>query len=97
MSKTATFQFQINPDVRKRAESVYAECGLTLTDAINIFIQQSIDVEGLPFSVAEKSKFGRFERAVARLMSEIDAGETSAASRGWIDESDIAKEFGGST
>lgn len=55
--------------VSKRAESVYAECGLTF----------------------------RFERAVARLMSEIDAGDPSAASRGWIDESDIAKEFGGST
>ena len=47
--KTSTFQFRINPKIRKRVEMVYAGCGLTLTEAINIFIQQSINVDGLPF------------------------------------------------
>ena len=54
--KTSTFQFRINPEIRKRAEMVYAECGLTLTEAINIFIQQSLNVEGLPFLVTSKPK-----------------------------------------
>ena len=54
--KTSTFQFRINPEIRKRVEMVYAECGLTLTEAINIFIQQSLNVEGLPFLVTSKPK-----------------------------------------
>ena len=54
--KTSTFQFRINPNIRKRAELVYAGCGLTLTEAINIFIQQSLNVEGLPFLVTSKPK-----------------------------------------
>ena len=54
--KTSTFQFRINPQIRKRVEMVYAGCGLTLTEAINIFIQQSLNVEGLPFLVTSKSK-----------------------------------------
>jgi len=54
--KTSTFQFRINPEIRKRVEMVYAGCGLTLTEAINIFIQQSINVDGLPFLVTRRSK-----------------------------------------
>ena len=78
MPKTATFQFRINPKVREQAEAVYAGCGLTLTDAINIFIQQSINVDGLPFVVTRKSKAAKHEQAVNRLMAEIAAGEESA-------------------
>ena len=86
--KTSTFQFRINPKVRERAEEVYAGCGLTLTDAINIFIQQSINVDGLPFVVTRKSKAAKFEQAVNRLMAEIAVGEESAEKNGWIGESD---------
>jgi len=92
--KTSTFQFRINPAVRKRAEAVYAGCGLTLTDAINIFIQQSINVDGLPFVVTRKSNAAKFEQAVNRLMAEIAIGEESAGKDGWIDEDDVLSEFG---
>lgn len=95
MPKTSTFQFRINPKVRERAEAVYAGCGLTLTDAINIFIQQSINVDGLPFVVTRKSRAAKYEQSVMRLMSEIAAGEASAETEGWIDESDILAEFRG--
>ena len=92
--KTSTFQFRINPAVRKRVEAVYAGCGLTLTDAINIFIQQSINVDGLPFVVTRKSNAAKFEQAVNRLMAEIAVGEESAGKDGWIDEDDVLSEFG---
>ena len=95
LTKTSTFQFRINPKVREQAEAVYAGCGLTLTDAINIFIQQSINVDGLPFVVTRRSKAAKYEQAVTRLMSEIAAGEAAATDERWIDESDILSEFGG--
>jgi DNA-damage-inducible protein J len=92
--RTATFQMRINPQIRKRAESVYADCGLTLTEAINLFIQQSLNVEGLPFVVTPRSKAAKLEQAVGRLMSEINLGATSAERDGWVDESAILSEFG---
>ncbi len=92
--KTATFQFRINPEIREQAETIYAECGLSLTDAINIFIQQSINVEGLPFVVMPKSKAAKFEQAVNRLMAEINVGAASAVRDGWVDEADVMSEFG---
>lgn len=92
--KTATFQFRINPGIRKRVEAVYANCGLTFTDAINIFIQQSLNVEGLPFVVTPRSKAAKFEQAVARLMSELNIGTASAAKGGWVEEDEVMSEFG---
>lgn len=92
--KTATFQMRINPAIRKQAETVYAGCGLTLTDAINIFIQQCINMDGLPFVVTGKSKAARREAAIDRLMSEIGVGEESARRGGWIEEADVMAEFG---
>ena len=94
MPKTATFQFRINPAIREKVESIYAGCGMTLTDAINIFIQQSINVDGLPFVVTQKSKAARFGQSVARLMAEIAVGEESAKREGWIDASEVEAEFG---
>ena len=43
--KTSTFQMRINPEIKAQVEGIYAQCGMTLTDAINAFIQQSINVE----------------------------------------------------
>ena len=42
--KNGTFQMRINPDIKEQVERIYANCGMTLTDAINTFLQQSINV-----------------------------------------------------
>ena len=41
--KTGTFQMRINPEIKKQVESIYAKCGMTLTDAVNAFFQQSLN------------------------------------------------------
>ena len=41
--KTTTFQMRMNPEIKQRAEQLYASYGLNLTDAINIFIQQTLN------------------------------------------------------
>ena len=41
--KTSNFQMRINPEVKQCVESICAKQGLTFTDAVNIFIQQSLN------------------------------------------------------
>lgn len=95
MPKTSTFQMRINPDVKERVENIYARCGMTLTDAINIFIQQSINAEGMPLIVTQNSKEAIKEQAIAILMSELKKGKSSVKSENdWISEDDILSEFG---
>ena len=47
--KTDMFRIRVNPDVRKQLEAIYEQNGLTLTDAVNVFFQQSLRAGGFPF------------------------------------------------
>ena len=93
--KTATFQMRINPAVKRSAEQVFAECGLTMTDAINIFLQQSINVGGLPFIVTSETRATLREQAIGRLLAEVQAGRDSVKSESdWISEAEMRRHFG---
>ena len=83
--KTSTFQMRINPEIKAQVEGIYAQCGMTLTDAIN--------VEGMPFLVTANSKQALREQAISQLMIELDKGEKAPADDS-ISEEDILKEFG---
>ena len=82
--KTATFQMRINPDVKQRAEKLYASYGLTLTDAVNIFIQQSLNTNGLPFLLSPENDAYLKGKAIERLMSEVEKGWKSVETEDWI-------------
>lgn len=93
--KTGTFQMRINPDVRKQVESVYAQYGLSLTDAINIFIQQSLNAEGLPFLLSPENAEYMRSKAVSRLMAEVQRGWDSVQSESdWVSEEDAYRLLG---
>ena len=92
--KDSTFQVRINSEIKKQVEEIYARTGMTLTDAFNIFIQQTINVEGLPFLVTQNSKEALREQAVALLMMDLKRAEERADKEGWIDADDLEKELG---
>lgn len=66
--KTTTFQVRMNPEIKTEVESIYARCGITLTDAFNLFIQQTLNAEGLPFLVTPNSKQLLREQAITKLV-----------------------------
>ena len=93
--KSGTFQMRINPEVRREAESVYAQYGLTLTDAINIFIQQSLNANGLPFLLSPENESFMKAKAANRLMAELQRGLDSVQSESdWVDEADAYRMLG---
>lgn len=92
--KTATFQMRINPEVKQRVEAIYARQGLTFTDAVNIFIQQSLNMEGLPFLVSPENEAYMKDKAMRRLMAEVQQGWDSAEKDGWVSEEDAYRLLG---
>ena len=92
--KDSTFQVRINSEIKKTVEEIYARTGMTLTDAFNTFIQQTINVEGLPFLVTQNSKEALREQAVALLMMDLKRAEERADKEGWIDADDLERELG---
>ena len=89
--KTDMFRFRINPEIRKQVEDVYAKNGLTFTQAINIFIQQSLNAGGFPFQVSEENAEFVKAKAMERLMKELEVGKNSGP---LIDEDEACRMLG---
>ncbi len=53
MTKTANINMRTEPETKNQAEELFSSLGMTLTEAINIFLHQSIMVGGLPFAVRQ--------------------------------------------
>ena len=77
-AKTDMVRIRINPVLRKQLEDVYGKNGLTLTDAVNVFFQQSLNAGGFPFEVNENNAEIIKAKAMARLMKELKAAQEDA-------------------
>ena len=91
--KTTTFQMRMNPEIKQRAEQLYASYGLNLTDAINIFIQQSLKTHGLPFLLSPENEEYMKTKALKRLMAELEASWDSAEQNGWVSENEARRRL----
>lgn len=58
MAKTDTLHIRVKPDVKKRAEETLSDLGLSITEAVNVFLNQVILQEGIPFKI-EKPKYNK--------------------------------------
>ena len=86
MTRTAEVKTRTTAQIKADAAAVYARWGISLSDAINIFLAKSIEVGGLPFDMRpETPTFDGLERCayrpsvdangVARLPGDWDDGE----------------------
>lgn len=50
-TKTANVSFRIDADVKNQADSLFAELGLNMTTAFNIFLRQAVREGAIPFNV----------------------------------------------
>lgn len=77
MPKTANINLRIEPDIKAKADAVYASLGLSVTDAINVFLRASIMEGGFPFQPRQP----RYNRETLQAMQEardIMAGKVEA-------------------
>ena len=51
MAKTAKLNIRIDPGTKEAAEKLFANFGITVSDAVNMFLRQSLLTGGLPFLV----------------------------------------------
>ena len=53
MAKTANINLRIEPSTKAKAEALFSSFGITVTDAINIFLNTSIMEGGFPFQIKQ--------------------------------------------
>ena len=88
-AKTDVFRVRINPEIKQELESVYAKNGLTLTDAINVFFQQSLNAGGFP--VTEDNAEIIKAKALSRLTKQLQEAQDDPVS---YSEDEVYKMFG---
>lgn len=54
MARSAVVTLRVAPSVKKDAEALFSDLGLSLSDAVNVFLHKSLMVGGLPFDVKEE-------------------------------------------
>jgi len=64
MAKTANINVRIDPETKASAEKLFASFGITVTDAINIFLRKSLMEGGLPFEVRQPRYNAQTEAAM---------------------------------
>ena len=93
MPKTANINLRIEPDIKAQAEAVFSKFGISVTDAINVFLHASIMEGGFPF----QPKQPRYNQETFLAMQEardIMSGKVQAKRYNSLDEilSDIDAE-----
>ncbi len=49
--KNTNMNIRMDSEVKQQAEALFAEFGLNMTSAINLFLRQSIREQGIPFEI----------------------------------------------
>lgn len=81
MAKTANINVRIEPEVKQQAEDLF---GISVTDAINIFLRTSIMEGGFPFKI-RKPRFNA-ETLAMQEARDIMSGKIQAKSYKTTDE-----------
>lgn len=90
MPKTANINLRIEPEVKAQAEEVFSNFGISVTDAINVFLRASIMEGGFPFQPRQP----RYNAATLAAMQEardIMSGKVKA--KRYASLSELMKEL----
>lgn len=85
MEKTATLNVRVNPEVKREAEEVLDQLGLSMSQAINMYLRQIKLVGGIPFAVTlpeaprtvdlSRMSSAEFARNIEEATAELSRGE----------------------
>ena len=77
MAKTTTISARIDPEIKKRAEQIFRELGLTSSQAITLFYKQVELQQGLPFIVKIPNTLTAETLEAARLRENLENYNTA--------------------
>ena len=83
MAKTASITIRIDPETKANAEQLFSSFGITITDAISIFLHKSIMERGIPFEVKQPRFNAETEAAIEEARG-IIAGKIPAKRYGSV-------------
>lgn len=88
----ANINIRVDSEIKQQASELFAELGMDMSTAVNVFLRQSINKNGLPFEVkARNDIFKQEEVDKAIYLSEKEFSESGIS----YDAKDVLDEFKG--
>ena len=82
MAKTDVLHVRVEPRVKKQAEKTLNDLGLSITEAINVFLNQVILNDGNPFEI----KKHRFNKETEQVIDDVKNGKNLSKTFDSVDE-----------
>ena len=82
MAKTDTLHIRVEPDVKIKAEETLNDLGLSITEAVNVFLNQVILHDWIPFKI-EKPKYNK---ETIQAMEDVKSGKNLSKTFDSVDE-----------
>lgn len=92
MATTPT-QIRIEENTKKQAVELLEGLGLTLSDAVNMFLKQVVLRKGIPFDVAYPEEVWEFKQEVAEAMEEAKRISRDPKIKSYTDVNQMFKEI----
>ena len=70
----AQVNFRIDDETKQKAEELFNSLGLTMSSAITVFIQSSLDFQGIPFTVRKRDALARPMDEPIRRVHDVEHG-----------------------
>ncbi len=77
MANSINVNIRMDEELKKQAEQLYAELGMNMTTAINVFVRQCINYGGIPFEIIRRDDFfsDYNQQILKKSISQLEAGK----------------------
>ena len=82
MAKTDTLHIRVEPSVKQKAEKTLNDLGLSIAEAINVFLNQVILQDGIPFEIRKP----RFNKETIKAIEDTKKGKNLSKTFNSVDE-----------
>lgn len=82
----AVLQIRTDQDVKTRCDSLFKDLGITISDAVNIFLRQCLACDGLPFQPTREKKINVPNDILAAMKKASESAIQNGVSEMTLDE-----------
>jgi DNA-damage-inducible protein J len=70
MANTVNLNIRVDSDLKRKAEAVYSELGMSLSTAMNVFLRSSVRYGGIPFDL----RLDAYNAETLTAMDDVNSG-----------------------
>ena len=82
IAKTHILHIRVEPKVKEKAEKILNDLGLSISEAVNVFLNQVILNEGIPFEIRKN----RYSNSTIKAMEDIKKGKNLSKTFNSVDK-----------